>query len=162
MIVIAKPEHGSTLKFLTKTFLSKWGQHFDQKLFDNQTLALTTFKVQLYAIILKSFLNWYIFIMIFHSFQQSKFVIHFWEQILESLTKHSVLNFVGCMPSWVSCHCAFVSFNWVQNIFLWYFVGPKFFLMDISWVQRFFLLAFHGSKIFPHGYFVGPKFYDFQ
>ena len=46
----------------------------------------------------------------------------------------------------------------------WYFVGLKFFLVDIlrvqnffSWVQNFFSWLFRGSEISSLGYFVGPR-----
>ena len=42
------------------------------------------------------------------------------------------------------------------------FVSPKIFLVGISWVQNIFLRVFRGFQIFSHGYFLGPKFYDFQ
>ena len=90
-----------------------------------------------------------------------------------------VLNSVGLMPSWVSCHCAIVP-SWVRKFFSWlylgsnifsrgYFLGLKFFLVGISWVpeffswvQNFFSWVFCGSKIFSCGYFVCPRFYGFQ
>ena len=39
-----------------------------------------------------------------------------------------------------------------------YFVGLKFFLVNISQVQTFFSWVFRGSEIFSCGYFVGTKF----
>ena len=109
-------------------------------------------------------------------------VIMFWSS---SRSVWSVLNSVGLVPSWVlwvSCHHAIMT-SWVQNFsygyfmglkyFLvgisWsqifscgYFVGPRFFLVVILWVQNFVLWVFCGSKIFSRGYFICPKFYDFQ
>ena len=89
-------------------------------------------------------------------------------EINDTQGKTSVLNSVGLVPS---CHRVFV--------------GPKFFLADVSWVrtgacfmdlkffhvsissaqiffscvQNIFWWVFRGSKIFSYGYFVGPKFF---
>ena len=41
-------------------------------------------------------------------------------------------------------------------------MGSKIFLVGISWVQNIFSWVFCGSQTFSRGYFVDPRFYDFQ
>ena len=54
-----------------------------------------------------------------------------------------IVSLVGLVPS---CLCG-------------YFVGPRFFVVDISWVRYFFSWVSRGSKIFFRGYFEGPTFF---
>ena len=76
-----------------------------------------------------------------------------------------VLNSVGFMPSWVSCHRVIVP-SGVQKFFSWlylgsnifsrgYFLGLNFFLVGISWVPEFFSWV----QFFFRGNFVGPRFF---
>ena len=70
----------------------------------------------------------------------------------------SVLNYVGLVPLF---HRTVVSLclRGSKIFSRGYFVGPKFFLLDVSWVQDFFSWVIRVSKIFSRRYFVGPNFF---
>ena len=60
-----------------------------------------------------------------------------------------VLNIVGCVPFLVSLITIVLSC--VRKYFHGSFLGPTFFLVDISWVQNIFSWEFRGPKIFSPG-----------
>ena len=68
-----------------------------------------------------------------------------------------VLNSVGLIPSWVSCHRAIVP-SWVRKFFSWLYLGSNIFSRGYFLVLNFFSWVFRVSKIFSCGYFVCPKF----
>ena len=102
------------------------------------------------------------------SFLRTTFIIeHFQWECARFRGSIAFVGSMSLVPScnllcWVFCGSKIFScgnFLWPEYLSRGYIVGINVFLVGTLWVQNFFLWVFLGSALYYRGYFVGPIFF---